>query len=154
MKFFSALLSLIFAVVLASAHDHSGHSDYVVKTNEDLLRYRDECVSQLSIPADLVEKYKQWSFPDDEKTHCYLKCILEKFELFDAAKGFDVHKIHHQLEGDKVDHSDATHGAIENCAKEAAAAGDDACVRAYRGFNCFLKDNIQLVQAGVEKSAK
>lgn len=126
----------------------------MVKTNADLLRYRDECVSKLSIPADLVEKYKQWNFPDDEKTPCYLKCILEKFGLYDEEKGFDVHKIHHQLDGDKVDHSDATHGAIENCAKEAAAAGDDACVRAYRGFSCFLKDNIQLVQAGVDKGSK
>ncbi|XP_014090689.1 general odorant-binding protein 99b [Bactrocera oleae] len=154
MKFCLALLSLLIAVVLAVADHHADHSDYVVKTNADLVRYRDECVSQLSIPSDLVDKYKQWSFPDDEKTHCYLKCVMEKFDVFDAEKGFDVHKIHHQLEGSNADHSDATHGAIENCAKEAAAAGDDACVRAYRGFTCFLKDNIKLVQAGVEKSSK
>nr|QKN21114.1 odorant-binding protein [Bactrocera correcta] len=153
MKFCLALLSLLMVVVFAVA-DHADHTDYVVKTKEDLIRYRDECVSKLSIPSDLVDKYKEWSFPDDEKTHCYLKCILEKFELFDAAKGFDAHKIHHQLQGANADHSDATHGAIENCAKEASENSDDACVRAYRGFTCFLKNNAQLVQAGVEKSSK
>ncbi|CAD6992769.1 general odorant-binding protein 99a [Ceratitis capitata] len=146
MKFCLALLSLFFAVVVA---DHGDHSDYVVKTGEDLARYRDQCVAKLSIPADLVEKYKKWEYPDDEKSRCYLKCVLESFGLFDDAKGFDVHKVHHQLGGGDVDHSNELHGKIENCAKEGDAAGEDACTRAYRGALCFFKENLALVKQNV-----
>nr|ALS40411.1 general odorant binding protein 99a-like protein [Zeugodacus tau] len=148
MKFFVALLSFIFSVVIADGVDHAEHSGYVVKTNVDLLRYREECVSQLNIPLDLVMQYQEWKYPNDEKTHCYLKCILEKFELYDAEKGFDVYRVHHQLEGDKADHTNAMHVAIDKCAKEAAVASDDACVRAYRGFTCFLMDYPHLIPAG------
>nr|UZH23337.1 odorant binding protein 99b [Anastrepha ludens] len=149
MKFFIiAFLSLIALVLADHDHDHAGHSDYVVKTNEDLVEARKQCVSKLSIPDDLVEKYRKWEYPDDEKSRCFLKCIFEQFGLYDDEKGFDIHKIHHQLEGDKVDHSGDVHAKIENCAKEGADAAD-ACTRAYRGITCFFKNNLSLVKQSV-----
>ncbi|XP_017472956.1 PREDICTED: general odorant-binding protein 99b [Rhagoletis zephyria] len=144
MKYFIAFLSLI--VVVLAYHDHSEHhADYVVKSKEDLAHARDHCVSKLTIADDLVEKYKKWEYPDDEKTHCYLKCIFEELGLYDDEKGFDVHKVHHQVAGDKVDHFDDLHKTIESCAKEGADS-DDSCIRAYRGGICLINNNLTLVK--------
>ncbi|XP_067625746.1 general odorant-binding protein 99a [Eurosta solidaginis] len=149
MKLYVAFLSLIAVVLAANAHhDHSTHDDYVIKTKEDLARYRDDCVSKLSIPADLVEKFKKWEYPDNEQSRCYLKCVFEHFGLFDEKDGFDVHKIHHQLAGDEVDHSDELHGQIEDCVKESADAAD-ACTKVYRGAKCFFRHNLSLVKQSV-----
>ncbi|XP_055849977.1 general odorant-binding protein 99a [Episyrphus balteatus] len=138
MKFFIAIVLL---AALSSA-------EYTIKKREDLMKYRSECVEKLSVPTELLEKYKKWDFPDDATTHCYMKCILEKFELFDEEKGFSVENIHNQMVGGHhADHTDDTHAKIDKCSKE--ATGADACERAYKGSMCFIRENLHLVQKSV-----
>ncbi|XP_030369926.1 general odorant-binding protein 99b [Scaptodrosophila lebanonensis] len=133
----------------ASLH-HEHEAAYVVKTHDDLIRYRNLCAEQVNANVDAVDKYKQWKYPDDETTRCYLKCVFEQFGFFDANKGFDVHKVHEQLAGGSgtVDHNDETHTKIESCADN-NSQGSDACTWAYRGGMCFLRSNLQLVKQSV-----
>ncbi|KAM8705325.1 hypothetical protein ACLKA7_009744 [Drosophila subpalustris] len=154
MKVFILLLTL--AVALADEHDHHHHhhhehgAGYVVKTHDDLIRYRSVCSEQVHATPEDVAKYVKWQFTDEEKTRCYLKCVFEHFGFFDAEHGFDVHKVHEQLAaGSAVDHTDETHKKIADCADN-NAQGSDACTWAYRGGMCFMRSNLQLVQHSVK----
>ncbi|EDW16239.1 general odorant-binding protein 99b [Drosophila mojavensis] len=153
MKLFILLLSLTLAFAdhhEGHSHDHDHGSGYVVKTHEDLVRFRNICAEQVHASAEDVAKYVKWDFADEEKSRCYLKCIFEHFGLFDATHGFDVHKIHEQLAGGShVDHADEVHQKIADCADN-NAQGSDACTWAYRGGMCFMRSNLQLVQQSVK----
>lgn len=154
MKVFLLLLALT-TLALADEHGHEhGHhhgaehtGDYVVKTQSDLLKARDDCVKEVvGITPEDIEKYKKREFPDEEKTRCYLKCVFHKFGLFDDEHGFDVHKLHVQIvDNAQVDHTDETHQKIANCVDD-NSQGSDACTRAYRGVTCFLRHNLHLVK--------
>ncbi|XP_064536371.1 general odorant-binding protein 99b [Drosophila montana] len=161
MKFFILLLSLTLALADEHEHHHHGHEDhvhdhdhhvtgYVVKTHEDLVKYRHLCAEQVHATEEDVAKYIKWEFADEEKSRCYLKCVFEQFGFFDATHGFDVHKIHEQLSGGAhVDHTDETHHKIVACA-DSNTQGSDACTWAYRGGMCFMHSNLQLVQHSVK----
>ncbi|ALC46192.1 Obp99a [Drosophila busckii] len=135
MKFF-----IVICVLFGAAY-----ADYVLKTGADLLNYRQECVKELSVPTELVEQYKKWEYPNDEKTQCYLKCVFTRFGLFDNQSGFNVENIHTQLARGVPDHSDGVHGKIEACVDK-NEQGSNACEWAYRGASCLLKNHLPLVQ--------
>ncbi|KAM8707131.1 hypothetical protein ACLKA7_011261 [Drosophila subpalustris] len=135
MKFFVAVC-LFFT--LASA-------EYVVKTKDNMLSYREECVKELGLSADLVEQYQKWQYPNDAKTHCYLKCVFTKFGLFNNDTGFDVESIHAQLTRGAADHDDELHGKIAECVDK-NEQGSNACEWAWRGADCLLKNHLQLIQ--------
>uniref|UniRef100_A0A1A9WB60 Uncharacterized protein n=1 Tax=Glossina brevipalpis TaxID=37001 RepID=A0A1A9WB60_9MUSC len=146
----TVIVILAFAIVTVSSHHHHEHDDYVVKTRDDLIKFRDECSNKLNVPAELLEKYKKWQYPEDDVTKCYMQCMFEKFEFFDEKQGFDVHKIHLQLVGahGPVDHSDETHEKIAKCAAK-KPEDTNACAWAYRGGVCFINSNLQLVKSSV-----
>ncbi|XP_037960938.1 general odorant-binding protein 99a-like [Teleopsis dalmanni] len=129
-------------------------AEYVVKTRENLLQYRQECVQELNVPAERVEQFKKWVFPNDVTSQCYLKCVFVKFGLFDTQNGFNVENIHQQLQGNTAPatHDDALHAQIESCIDQ-NEQGSNACEWAYRGATCFLKQNLQLVQQSVAPQA-
>ncbi|XP_061393272.1 general odorant-binding protein 99a-like [Musca vetustissima] len=129
-------------------------SAYVVKSRDDLLQFRNECISELEIPENLVEQYKKWQYPNDSVTQCYLKCVFVKFGFFDTTNGFNVENIHQQLVGShaEANHDDAVHAKIESCV-DRNEQGSNACEWAYRGATCFIKNNLQLVQRSVAPSA-
>ncbi|KAH8419117.1 hypothetical protein KR222_005596 [Zaprionus bogoriensis] len=153
------ILLLTLALAAANEHDHHEHhhhgaehtANYVVKTHDDLVKYRELCATQVHATPEDVEKYRKWQFADEEKTRCYLKCVFEQFGFFDAEHGFDVHKVHVQLAGGhaNADHSDDTHQKLTECAGN-NAEGSDACTWAYRGGMCFMRQNLPLVQHSVK----
>lgn len=122
----------------------------MVKTRENLLQYRQECVAELSVPDAQVEQYKKWQFPNDALTQCYLKCVFIKFGLFDTKAGFNAELIHQQLIGSNVEatHDEVVHAKIASCIDN-NEQGSNACEWAYRGATCFIKNNLQLVQQSV-----
>ncbi|KAH8384144.1 hypothetical protein KR009_012240 [Drosophila setifemur] len=142
MKVFVAICVLI---SLASA-------DYVVKNRNDMLAYRDECVKELAIPVDLVEKYQKWEYPNDTKTQCYLKCVFTKWGLFDVQTGFNVENIHQQLVGSHADHDDSFHGSLAQCVDK-NEQGSNACEWAYRGATCLLKEHLSQIQKSLAPKA-
>lgn len=124
-------------------------AEYVVKTRENFLQFRNDCITELRIPETLVEQYRKWHYPNDDITKCYLKCVFTKFGLFDTS-GFNLENIHQQLAGSgaKLDHNDDLHAKIESCIDK-NDQGSDACEWAYRGGTCFFRNNLQLVQQSV-----
>ncbi|KAI8123237.1 Pickpocket protein 19 [Lucilia cuprina] len=128
-------------------------AEYVVKTRENLLQYRNECVTELQIPEAQVEQYKKWQYPNDATTQCYLKCVFSKFGLFDTTSGFNVENIHQQLLGShaEANHDDVLHAKIASCVDK-NEQGSNACEWAYRGATCFIKNNLQLVKQSVAQA--
>ena len=137
-----AALCLLFAVATA---------EYIVKTRENLLQFREQCVSELGIDAEHVEQFKKWQYPNDAITQCYLKCVFIKFGLFSEKEGWNVELIHHQLLGQApaADHAnDELHNKIVGCIDK-NEQGSSVCEWAYRGATCFFKQNLQIVQQSV-----
>lgn len=132
MKLFVVILS-IFAVV---------NSEFVVNTGKDLARYRDECVAELGIPAETVELYKKWSYPNDPLTHCYVKCALTKMNLFK-----DEPLIANLVL--QLGRGEVLEGLREKVEKCVDNSGDDKCLWAYRGFGCLIKNEGELVRASL-----
>lgn len=116
---------------------------------ENIETYRPVCASSLSIPEAQVNEYKKWNFPNDEKTRCYVKCILEKMGLFTDATGFNVERLIQQLGQGK--NATTIKTEVEKCADKNPNK-DHACVWAYRGFNCFKAAHLSLVQQSVKKN--
>lgn len=102
-----------------------------------MLTYRQECVKELDLPADLVEKYKKLEYPNETKTQCYFKCVFSKWELFNNQTGFNVENIHQQL--------DAFHFTLAGCV-DSNEQGSSACEWAYRGATCLLRENLAQIQ--------
>merc|ERR1712232_106051 len=131
------VVCLTFAMTLA---------EFRIQTGEDLGKYRGECVTQLNIPAEKVDQFKQWKF--EEGDACYIECILNKMGLFDEATGFNVDNLVEQLgqSGDKTE----IRSKVEPCADKNTAK-DDKCKWAFRGFKCFQTNHLSLIKTSVAK---
>lgn len=121
--------------------------EWRVQTAEDLGKYREQCVAELSIPAEKVDKFKQWQF--EEADACYMECILSKMGLFDAEKGANVEHLVQQL--GQTGNKDEIRTKVEKCADNNPNK-DDKCKWAFRGFQCFQTNNLRLIQASVKKN--
>ncbi|XP_055323677.1 general odorant-binding protein 99a-like [Sitodiplosis mosellana] len=141
MKYFVAVL-LLAAVVFADA-------EWKIQTAENLNAYRPECANSLSIPEDKVNEYKKWNFPNDEKTQCYIKCIFGKMGLFNEKDGFNVEHLVKQLGQGK--NETIIRPEVVKCADKNPQK-TNACQWAYRGFDCFKKAHLDLVQTSVKKN--
>lgn len=116
---------------------------------ENIEAYRPQCVTSLSIPDDLVNKYKKFEFPGDDKTKCYISCILKKMNLFDEKTGFNVDNAVKQLGQGK--NQTEVRAAVVKCADKNDQKSN-ACEWAYRGFNCFKAAHLELVQSSLKKN--
>ncbi|XP_055385217.1 uncharacterized protein LOC129614552 [Condylostylus longicornis] len=61
---------------------------YIKKTEEDSIRFNNECEQSLKIPKELRAKYDKDELPDDELTHKFIKCIALKFETWNEKDGY------------------------------------------------------------------
>lgn len=123
--------------------------DWKIQTHDNLSTYRPECASTLNIPENVVAEYKKWNFPDDEKTRCYIRCIFNKMGLFTDEQGFNVERLVKQLGQNR--NETEVRAEILKCADKNEAK-DNACVWAFRGFNCFKEAHLSLVQTSVKKN--
>lgn len=117
------------------------NADWNVQTQDDFDGYRSECILSLQIPEDNVNEYKMDNFPNDERTQCYVKCMLDKLGLFDDRYGFNVERLVTQLGQERrgID----TKNDIEKCADKNSQL-TDVCEWAYRGFYCIRQAKIAL----------
>lgn len=105
------------------------------------------CVSKLSVPDSLVAEYRKWSFPNDEITRCYIKCMLESMELFNESTGANVANLLVQFKGH--DERPNLEDDIKACA-DSNPNNDDSCTWAYRQFICFNNSHLSLIQTSVK----
>lgn len=96
-----------------------------------------------------MNEYKKWNFSNDEKTQCYIKCIFGKMGLFDEKDGFDIERLVKQLGQGK--NETVIRPEIVKCADKNQQK-TDACQWAYRGFDCFKKAHLDLVQTSLKKN--
>ncbi|XP_052862705.1 general odorant-binding protein 99a-like isoform X1 [Anopheles cruzii] len=122
-------------------------AEFVVQTRDDLLKYRGECVKSLGVSDELVEKYKSWNFPEDDTTQCYIKCIFNKMQLFDDTNGPNVENLVQQLAHGRD--AEEVRGEINKCT--GSNTDGNICHWAFRGFQCFQKNNLSLIKASVKK---
>lgn len=124
-------------------------ADFKIQTKEDIETYRPDCVKSLSIPEELVNKYKKFDFPADDKTKCYISCILKKMGLFNETTGFNVDNAVKQLGQGK--NETEVRAAVVKCADKNEQKSS-ACEWAYRGFTCFKTAHLELVQSSLKKN--
>lgn len=121
--------------------------EWKIQTHEDLIKYRAECVQSQGITEEQVTKYKAWTFPDDEKTHKYIKCVFGKMGLFNEATGFNVEHLVQQL-GQGRDATE-TRTEVTKCATE--SKDPKAVNAAWKGLTCFRAAHLDLIQLSVKK---
>lgn len=126
------------------------HAEWKIQTKENLEAYRPQCVTSLSIPEDLVAKYKKFEFPGDDKTKCYISCIMKKMGFFDEKTGWNVENAVKQMSQGKVEAE--VRPEVVKCADKNDQKSN-ACEWAYRGFNCFKAAHLELIQTSLKKNA-
>jgi len=140
------IILALFWVAVVSA---DSIKDWRIQTQENIATYRPECASSLNISENLVNEYKKWNFPNDEKTRCYIRCIFKKMGLFDDTTGFNIDRLVKQL-GQNRNESEVRPEVVK-CADKNPNK-DDACIWAFRGFNCFKAAHLSLIQTSVKKN--
>lgn len=103
-------------------------AEWNVPTAEDVKRFSSGCKISLQIMKDLAEKYEKHDYPNDMKTKCYIKCMLEKLGTFDDTNGVNVEHTR------KV--SKNPRARVERCVLNRMES-ENACSWAYRIFECL-----------------
>ncbi|KAJ6637453.1 General odorant-binding protein 99a [Pseudolycoriella hygida] len=138
MKYFAAVL-LLATVVCA---------EWTTKSLPDLLAARTACVTKHNVPDDALEKYKAWTFPEDDLTRAYVTCIFKEFGLFCDHEGFHVDRLVLQF---KTAHGLDVQPKVEDCAtKRAEDTTNELWV--FRAFKCFTAEHLPLVRAQLTKA--
>lgn len=160
MKYFAALLLLV-AVVSSILTQFVTHllnfftnnqvyadDEWTVKTLPDLIAARTACVTKHDVPAEALEKYKAWNFPDDDATKTYVTCIFKEFGLFCDHEGFHIDRLTAQF---KTAHGLDIQTVVEKCAEKTDAdTTNEKWV--FRAFKCFTAEHLPLVRAQLTKS--
>jgi PBP/GOBP family len=118
------------------------YAEFKISTGEDLHKYRDECKTELTIPDETIAQFKKWEFTSDQSA-CYINCVFRHMSLYDNDSGFLIDHLVSQLGQGR---SDDIRPDIEKCIDNTIT---DNCQRAFKGFQCFSKSNLQMIQASV-----
>lgn len=117
-------------------------AEFKIRTGDDLHSYRDACKTELSIPDEEIEQFKKWQFTSDHSA-CYINCVFRQMELYDNTNGFNVDNLETQLGQGRTE---SIRADIEKCIDNTIT---DNCQRAFKGFQCFSKSNLQMIKASV-----
>lgn len=105
------------------------------------------CVAAHDVPAEALQKYKRWEFPEDELTKAYVTCIFKQFGLFCDHEGFHVDRLILQF---KTANGIDIAPVVEKCvAKTDADTTNDLWV--FRAFKCFTAEHLPLVRSQLTK---
>ncbi|CRK91656.1 CLUMA_CG005306, isoform A, partial [Clunio marinus] len=118
------------------------YADFKIATGDDLNRYRDLCKTELTIPDEDIEKFKKWDFTS-ERSPCYINCVFRHMHLYDNETGFQIDNLVKQLGQGRTDN---IRPDIEKCIDNTVT---DNCQRAFKGFQCFGKNNLQMIKSSV-----
>eukprot|EP00099_Drosophila_melanogaster_P028063 NP_731043.1 Odorant-binding protein 83g [Drosophila melanogaster] len=118
---------------------------FLLKDHADAEKAFEECREDYYVPDDIYEKYLNYEFPAHRRTSCFVKCFLEKLELFSEKKGFDERAMIAQFTSkSSKDLSTVQHG-LEKCIDHNEAESD-VCTWANRVFSCWLPINRHVVR--------
>lgn len=80
-------MKLIFVVLLIGI---AACSARVLRTEDDMVRFRQDCSIENDIPTEEVENIKKGKITPNDKTKCYIRCVAKKMEIFEDDKGINV----------------------------------------------------------------
>uniref|UniRef100_U5EUS9 Proteinral odorant-binding protein 99a obp n=1 Tax=Corethrella appendiculata TaxID=1370023 RepID=U5EUS9_9DIPT len=135
------LLLIISLVIAVSSH-----------TVDEIQKARSECYSELEISEDLIQKYKKFEFPDEHKTHCYIRCANLKLHLFDDEHGFKVDEIVNLFESAHAENVQSFKGDVQKCIDDLENHDEDKCTWAYKTYMCFLSHHAALIRKHTVKN--
>lgn len=120
------------------------YADFTPSTGADLVKFRDECVTQLEIAPETVEEFKKWTFTND-KSACYIHCIFDKMDLYEGDH-FLIDNLAVQLSHGQGNGDDLKPG-ITSCVDDTIT---DNCQKAFKGFACFKENNLYMIKSSVQ----
>ena len=104
-----------------------------------LLRYKDECMGEIGIDDEIIEKAMKegTSYHREVKLECFMACILKKVGIMneDGSINVDAAKEHASASVPKS----AVHESIKKC-KDAVGAND--CEKAANFVDCLMEKQI------------
>uniref|UniRef100_U5ES51 Putative odorant binding protein obp n=1 Tax=Corethrella appendiculata TaxID=1370023 RepID=U5ES51_9DIPT len=123
MKFF-LIFSLL--IIISSAQ---------LITKTDISRVRNECIKDLDISEELSKQFDHSKYPDDPKTHCFIRCQFSKLNLFDDVNGYNYDLMVKNSQSLDFGNSNDLKKCIENRDNHDV----DKCKWAYKTYICILK---------------
>ncbi|KAL5284371.1 Obp99a family protein [Megaselia abdita] len=105
-------LLVVFFVAVALAS-----TEYTVKTAEDTLAFKEECMKSLEIPEETAEKLGKSEYEDTPLVHKYLACVFEKFSFYTKEDGFDVSLLHKQVDPEVNHENHGEHNELHDNSK-------------------------------------
>ncbi|XP_023299166.2 uncharacterized protein LOC111681552 [Lucilia cuprina] len=127
------LIILLISLALVSAK-------FELRNRDDALRAHEECREDNYVPDEIYEKFLNYEFPDHKRTKCYVKCWVEKMELFKERKGFDEKSIVYQFTHEHPNYLANVRHGLEKCIDHNESESD-VCTFAHRVFSCWIKIN-------------
>jgi len=128
---------ILFALIAAAYA-----ADFKISTSDDLHKFRDQCKTELSLTDEAIAQFKKWQFTD-EHSACYINCVFRHMQLYNNDSGFNVDNLVAQLGQGRTDN---IRPDIEKCVDNSIA---DHCQRAFKGFQCFSKNNLNMIKSSV-----
>ncbi|XP_033163177.1 general odorant-binding protein 99a [Drosophila mauritiana] len=137
--------SLLLIAAVATLLVAQTTAKFQLKDHADAEKAFEECREDFYVPDDIYEKYLNYEFPAHRRTSCFVKCFLEKLELFSEKKGFNERDMIAQFTSkSSKDLATVQHG-LEKCIDHNEAESD-VCTWANRVFSCWLPINRHVVR--------
>ncbi|GAB0093829.1 hypothetical protein DMENIID0001_090110 [Sergentomyia squamirostris] len=104
----------------------------------------EECVKKSGISQKELERFKKADYTsEDPKTHCFVKCVLEKKNFFDD-KGLPKADIIGRHLAEKNPGKNVKE-VMGDCLKLTGADGEGACETTYLRYRCASQKGITIV---------
>ncbi|XP_055850141.1 general odorant-binding protein 99a-like [Episyrphus balteatus] len=139
MKFLIVILSLI---VLTSA-------EWKPKSREQMKQFRVECVRDLNLPQNIVDKLNRQEYPENnEYVMEYILCGARKSELWSDNEGWLSERILRLLGNDKTLNKEEVRSVIDGCLDD-NSQGSSLQEWCFRNFKCLADSKLRGLMRGM-----
>uniref|UniRef100_A0A1Q3EUY8 Putative salivary odorant binding protein n=1 Tax=Culex tarsalis TaxID=7177 RepID=A0A1Q3EUY8_CULTA len=126
------------AVVLALAVVSASSDGAVADSKQQYLKNKELCGKLLQVPAEAMEQYQRFEYPENHETFCYIRCIGILQGHFEDEQGLQVDKLFalSNMGKSKEEFTELVNGCQ-------AQVGEDVscyCHKAYIPLMCFWKE--------------
>ncbi|KFB38961.1 AGAP009402-PA-like protein [Anopheles sinensis] len=116
---------------------------YVPKTSLEMRQVQQDCLDILGLAPTRLQQYREGIFPDDPETHCFIRCVGLRTELYSDRDGPNVDRLYIQCEScaDEKVFKDRANECIASQRRQKLSK----CTAAYRSlYQCFRDDQLDM----------